>query len=113
MTGDLNEFANFVFKAGQQPASWLRSAAHLRDAAEAIINHELPAGSLYVQARQIADEEASAESVRSGTGVGTEIQLVDKGAITGECRLYASEAGVSSYSDRGLVDPQSLLGQTH
>jgi len=28
-------------------------------------------------------------------------------------RLYASEAGVSSYSDRGLVDPQSLLGQTH
>jgi hypothetical protein len=71
MTGDLNEFANFVFKAGQQPASWLRSAGHLRDAAEALINHELPAGRLYLQARQIADEEASAESVRSGTGVGT------------------------------------------
>ena len=71
MTGDLNEFANFVFKAGQQPASWLRSAGHLRDAAEALINHELPAGRLYLQARQIADEEASAESIRSGTGVGT------------------------------------------
>jgi hypothetical protein len=28
-------------------------------------------------------------------------QLIDKGAITANGRLYASEAGVSSYSDRG------------
>jgi hypothetical protein len=37
MTDDLNEFEKGVFKAGQQPASWLRSAGRLRDAAEVII----------------------------------------------------------------------------
>jgi hypothetical protein len=37
-----------------------------------------------------------------------------KGAIRANSGLYASETGVSSSSDRGLVDPQSLpLAQTH
>jgi hypothetical protein len=70
MTDDLNENAKQLFKAGQQPASWLRSAGRLRDAAEAIITHELPAQRSYFQAWKIADEEASAESLRNETGVG-------------------------------------------
>jgi hypothetical protein len=71
MTDDLNEFEKGVFKAGQQPASWLRSAGRLRDAAEVIIKHELPAEGTYFQALKIADEEADADSVRNDTGVGT------------------------------------------
>ena len=68
MTYDPNEFTKLVFKAGQQPASWLRSAGHLRDAAEVILKHELPAEIKYSQAREIADEEATAVSVRDGVG---------------------------------------------
>jgi hypothetical protein len=68
---DPNEFAKQLFKAGQQPAAWLRSAGHLRDAAEAILKHELPAEREYSEAFKIADEGASAESVRNGTGVGS------------------------------------------
>jgi hypothetical protein len=59
MTVDPNEFTKQLFTAGQQPASWLRSAGRLRDAAEAIIKHELPAERSYFQAWKIADEEAS------------------------------------------------------
>jgi hypothetical protein len=70
MTVDPNEFTKQLFTAGQQPASWLRSAGRLRDAAEAIIKHELPAERSYFQAWKIADEEASAESLRNETGVG-------------------------------------------
>ena len=47
---DPNEAAKLVFKAGQQPAAWLRSAEHLRDAAEIILKHELPAEISYSQA---------------------------------------------------------------
>jgi hypothetical protein len=68
MTDDPDEFAKGVFKAGQQPGSWLRSAGRLRDAAEAVINHELPAGTAYLHALRIADEQAEAESVRNDTG---------------------------------------------
>src|SRR5262245_6729429 len=68
---DAKEFAKQLFKAGQQPATWLRSAGRLRDAAEAILKHELPAESSYSQALKIADEEALAESVGNHTGVGT------------------------------------------
>jgi hypothetical protein len=68
---DPKEFFKQLFKAGQQPAAWLRSAGHLRDAAEAILEHELPAERAYSQAFKIADEEADAESVRNDTGVGT------------------------------------------
>jgi hypothetical protein len=41
VTDDPKEFAKQLFKAGQQPAAWLRSAGHLRDAAEVILKHEL------------------------------------------------------------------------
>ena len=68
---DPKEFAKQLFKAGQQPAAWLRSAGHLRDAAEAILEHELPAERAYSQAFKLADEEATAESVRNDTGEGT------------------------------------------
>jgi hypothetical protein len=68
VTDDPNEFAKLVFKAGQQPAAWLRSAGHLRNAAEVILEHERPAEISYSQALKIADEEASAASVRDGIG---------------------------------------------
>src|SRR5262249_4300767 len=70
MTYDPNEFTKLVFKAGQQPASWLRSAGHLRDAAEVILEHELPTEISYSQALKIADEEATAASVRDGADFG-------------------------------------------
>jgi hypothetical protein len=70
VTDDPKDFAKQLFKAGQQPAAWLRSARHLRDAAEAILKHERPAEVAYLQALKIADEEAQAESVRADTGVG-------------------------------------------
>jgi len=68
VTDDPKEFAKQLFKAGQQPAAWLRSAGRLRDAAEAILKHELPAERAYSQALKIADEEAHAESVHDGVG---------------------------------------------
>jgi hypothetical protein len=70
VTADPKQLAKQLFKAGQQPAAWLRSAGRLRDAADAILKHELPAERKYSQAREIADEEARAESVRNNTGVG-------------------------------------------
>jgi hypothetical protein len=71
VTADSKEIAKQTFKAGQQPAAWFRSAGRLRDAAEAILKHELSAERAYSQAREIADEEASAESARNDTGVGS------------------------------------------
>jgi hypothetical protein len=69
VTDDPKEFAKQLFKAGQQPAAWLRSAGRLRDAAEAILKHELPAERAYSQAPlKIADEEVHAESVHDGVG---------------------------------------------
>jgi hypothetical protein len=56
---DPQEFAKFVFKAAQRPALWLHSAERLRDAAEAILKHELPAEGPYFQALKIAGEEAA------------------------------------------------------
>src|SRR5262245_45302676 len=70
VTHDPNEFAKQLFKAGQQPAAWLRSAGRLRDAAEVILKHELPAEISYSQALKTADEEAVAVSVRDGTDAG-------------------------------------------
>jgi hypothetical protein len=70
VTADSKEIAKQTFKAGQQPAAWLRSAGRLRDAAEVILKQELPAEGSYSQALQDADDEAVAESVRNDTGVG-------------------------------------------
>jgi hypothetical protein len=56
---DTQEFAKSVFKAAQRPALWLHSAERLRDAAEAILKHELPAEGPYFQALKIAGEEAA------------------------------------------------------
>jgi hypothetical protein len=67
---DPNEAAKLLFKAGQQPAAWLRSAGHLRDAAEIILEHELPAEIKYSEAHKIAEEEAVAVSVRDGIDAG-------------------------------------------
>ena len=70
MTFDPNEFTKQIFKAQQQPFSWLRSAGHLRDAAEMILRHELQAEISYSLAHKIADEEATAASVRDDADFG-------------------------------------------
>jgi hypothetical protein len=67
---DPSEFAKIVFEAGQQAASWLRRAGHLRDAAEVILEHELPAEISYSQAREIAEEEVAAK-IRGGDNFAT------------------------------------------
>jgi hypothetical protein len=56
---DRQEFAKEMFKAAQRPALWLHSAERLRDAAEVILTHELPAEKPYFQALKIASEEAA------------------------------------------------------
>jgi len=61
---DPKEFAKLLFKAGQQPAAWLWSAGHLRDAAEMILRHELQAEISYSLARKIAEGEAAAARLR-------------------------------------------------
>jgi len=67
---DPKDANKLLFKAGQQPAAWLRSAEHLRDAAEIILKHELPAEISYSREHKIAEEEATAVSVRDGTVAG-------------------------------------------
>jgi hypothetical protein len=69
-TADSTEIVKQTFKAGQQPAAWLRSAGRLRDAAEAILKQELPAEVSYSQALKIADEEAVAEIARNNSEFG-------------------------------------------
>jgi len=71
VTADPTEIAKQTFKAGQQPAAWLRSARRLRDAAEAILMHELSAERAYSEALKIADEEAVAEMASNDSGVGS------------------------------------------
>jgi hypothetical protein len=56
---DPEEFKKLVFKAAQRPTAWLHSAERLRNAAEAILKHELPAEGLYFEALKIAEEEAA------------------------------------------------------
>jgi hypothetical protein len=70
VTADAKEIAKQTFKAGQQPAAWLRSAGRLRDAAEVILKQELPAEVSYSQALEIADEEAVAEIARNNSEFG-------------------------------------------
>ena len=67
---DPKDAAKLSFKAGQQSAGWLRSAEHLRDAAEVILKHEHPAEISYSKEHKIAEEEALAVSVRDGTDAG-------------------------------------------
>ncbi len=70
MVVDLKEFAKEQFKAAQQPAAWLLSAERLRDAADAILKHELPAEVPYFQAHKIAEEEAVAAAYSEGNDAG-------------------------------------------
>jgi hypothetical protein len=70
LTEDLKEFAKQEFKAAQQPTAWLLSAERLRDAAEAILKHELPAEIPYFEAYKIAEAEAVAEAYRDGNDAG-------------------------------------------
>jgi hypothetical protein len=96
VTEDPKEFAKQNFKAGQQPAAWLRSAGRLRDAAEVILNHELPAETSYSQAAKAAEEEAIAVSVRDGTDAGVaEIEAIAPNYPPAQL-LYAYGASLSS-----------------
>jgi len=120
VTDDPKEFARQVFKAGQQPAAWLRSAGRLRDAAEAILKHELPAERAYSQAREIADGEASAESLRNDTGVGSaDIKAIAPNYPPAQLLYaYAIEnvlKGLIVFKLPGLIQEQALHGvlKTH
>jgi hypothetical protein len=116
VTDDPKEFAKQLFEAGQQPAAWLRSAGRLRDAAEAILKHELPAERSYLQALKIADEEASAESVRNDTGVGTaEIKATAPNYPPAQLLYaYATEnvlKGLIVFKRPGLIQERELHGE--
>ncbi len=70
MVVDLKEFAKQQFKAAQQPVAWLLSAERLRDAADAILKHELPNEIPYFRAHKVAVEEAVADAYSDGNDAG-------------------------------------------
>jgi hypothetical protein len=120
VTEDPKEFAKQNFKAGQQPAAWLRSAGRLRDAAEVILNHELPAETSYSHAAKIAEEEAVAVSVRDGTDAGVaEIKATAPNYPPAQLLYaYAIEnvlKGLIVFKRPGLIQEDELHGelQTH
>lgn len=70
MTPDLKDFAKELFKAGQRPVAWLWSAERLRDAAEAIMEHERPNEIPYFRAYADAQQEAVARAYSDGEDTG-------------------------------------------
>jgi hypothetical protein len=74
---DVQEFSKRQFEAAQRPVAWLLSAERLRSAADAILEHELPAEIPYFQAHKIAEEEAVAIAYSDGNDVGvSEIKAI-------------------------------------
>jgi hypothetical protein len=74
---DLAEFAKQVFKAAQSSAAWLSSAERLRDAAEAIREHEHPNEIRFVEAYADASQKATTEAYSEGNDSGVaEIKAV-------------------------------------
>lgn len=71
MIVDLKEFSKEQFKAAQQPFAWLLSAEHLRDAAEAILKHELSAEVPYFRAYSEAEKVAVTEAYSEGNDAGS------------------------------------------
>jgi hypothetical protein len=77
MIVDLKEFAKELFKSAQRPIAWLLSAERLRDAAEAILEHERPNEIPYFNAQADAEQEAVAEAYSDGKDAGVaEIKAV-------------------------------------
>lgn len=68
---DQEEFKNEMFKSAQRPGAWLSSAEQLRDAAEALLEHELPKEIPYFKARDEAEQEALAEANSDGKDAGS------------------------------------------
>jgi hypothetical protein len=67
---DLKEYAKNLFKTAQRPIAWLLSAERLRDAAEAILAHELPNEVPYFRAYDDAERDALAEACSPGNDIG-------------------------------------------
>ena len=116
VTDDPKEFARQLFKAGQQPAAWLRSAGRLGDAAEAILKHELSAERAYSEAVKIADEEAVAVSVRDGTDAGVaDIKAIAPNYPPAQLLYaYAIEnvlKGLIVFKRPGLIQEHELHGE--
>jgi hypothetical protein len=77
MSANLKEFAKELFQSAQLPRGWLVSAERLRDAAEAILKHELPNEIPYFRAHSIAEKEALADAYSEGKDAGVaEIKAV-------------------------------------
>src|SRR5205823_1992331 len=70
MIVDLKEFADELFKSAQQPVAWLLSAERLCDAAEAILERELPNEVPYFEARAEAEREAATRAYSEGEDAG-------------------------------------------
>ncbi len=67
---DLTKFAKELFKSAQKPSAWLASADRLRDAAEAILQHELPNEVPYFTAYAEAEQAAAAQEYSDGEDSG-------------------------------------------
>jgi hypothetical protein len=67
---DLSEFAKGLFKSAQKPIAWLVSAERLRDAAEAILAHELANEIPYFRAHADAEQQAMADAYSDGKDAG-------------------------------------------
>jgi hypothetical protein len=70
LRNELEEFSKQRFQAAQRPVAWLFSAERLRDAAEAILKHELAAEIPYFRAHAAAEQEAIADAYTEGNEAG-------------------------------------------
>lgn len=67
---DVKKFAREMFKSAQNPSNWLASAERLRDAAEAILLHELPNEIPYFKAYADAEQAAAGQAYAEGSDSG-------------------------------------------
>lgn len=78
---EAEEFRKALFKAGQQPSSWLLSAESLRDAAEIILQGEAKNALSYSQAVENANEELAADPA---VGASAEIRCEPPNYLPGQ-----------------------------
>jgi hypothetical protein len=117
MTDDeLKEFAKQLYKAAQHPIGWLHSAERLRDAADAILKHELPAEIPYFKAYEVAQHEAVAEAYSEGNNAGNaEIRAIPPNYPPAQLLYaYAIEnvlKGIIIAKSPGLIEDRELSGE--
>lgn len=118
MEVDLKEFAKELFKSAQHPIAWLLSAERLRDAAEAILEHELPNETPYFKAYAKAQQEAVAEAYSDGQDAGVaKIEAMPPNYPPAQLLYaYAIEnvlKGLAFANRPHLIEEQQLNGELH